>query len=119
MLDDLLDDVFDALDEIESVCITYRRGNQSVDLRAVVGETRSIDDTGKGQVITSRTRDYLIRTDALVLNGEQVEPRTLDKIEQEINGVATTWTVRNDDAGECFRYSDRSRRRLRIHTQER
>lgn len=116
MLDDLLDDVFDSLDSIESVEVTIRRGDQSIGgVQAVVGETRSVTQTAKGQTITTRTRDYHIRS-CLYAFGD---PRVGDVIEEEIDGNVIAWTVRKDDQGDCFRPFDRKLRRLRIFTQER
>lgn len=116
MLDDLLDDVFDALDSIESVKVTIRRGEVLItDVDAAVGETRSVTQTAKGQTITTRTRDYHIRS-CLYAFGD---PKVGDVIEQEIDGRVVAWTVRKDDHGDCFRHFDRNLRRLRIFTQER
>lgn len=97
--------------------VTYRRGGNSVEVTASIGQTtfRTVVDYG-AQVRTAR-RDYLVSTVDLVLNSERVLPEAGDRIE-EIDGDQTfVYEVMGPGGDEpAWRYSDPYRRVLRIHT---
>ena len=97
--------------------VTYRRGADSVDVLATVGETvfRLTEDYG-AQVRVVR-RDYLIAADDLVLSGQRVLPEAGDRIEESDGDQVFIYEVMGPGGGEPdWRYSDPYRRTLRIHT---
>jgi hypothetical protein len=102
-----------------TLTVTYRRGDQSVQVQATIGRTIfRLDAPGDGFGVTTRyvSRDYLIRAADLVLNGEQTLPQRGDEI-VESNGV--THEVMGPGSGEPdWRFSDPQRLTLRIHTKE-
>jgi hypothetical protein len=99
--------------------VTYRRGDQNVQVQATIGRTIfRLDAPSDGFGVTTRyvSRDYLIRAADLVLNGEQTLPQRGDQI-VELNGV--THEVMGPGSGEPdWRFSDPQRLTLRIHTKE-
>jgi len=97
--------------------VTYRRGEDSVQLSATVGMTvlRLEDDYGIEQRLTRR--DYLIEVADLVLAGQQVEPQAGDRIEEADGETTWVYEVMGPGGGEPdWRYSDPYRRVYRIHT---
>jgi len=97
--------------------VTYRRGADSVQVAATVGETvfRLVEDYG-AQVRVVR-RDYLIAADDLALNGQRVLPEAGDRIEETDGDRVFVYEVMGPGGGEPdWRYSDPYRRTLRIHT---
>ena len=68
--------------------VTYERGASSVEVQATIGQTvfRLNDDPGGGATIRDVSRDYLIRTADLVLDGETRQPQRGDRILEEVSG---------------------------------
>ena len=99
--------------------VTYRRGQQYVEVTASVGNTvfEVINDSGFAELVHSR--DYLIAADALVIAGTAVVPKPGDRIEEVLNGQTLVHDVMSPDQGKpCWRYSDPYRRTVRIHTKQ-
>ena len=99
--------------------VTYRRGQQSVEVTATVGQTtfEVINDSGFAELVHSR--DYLIAADTLVISGTAVIPKPGDRIEELLNGQTLVHDVMSPDQGKpCWRYSDPYRRTMRIHTKQ-
>jgi hypothetical protein len=99
--------------------VTYRRGEQSVQVQATIGRTIfRLDSPSDGFGVTTRyvSRDYLIRAVDLVLNGEQTLPERGDQI---VESIGVTHEVMGPGGGEPdWRFSDAQRLTLRIHTKE-
>jgi len=118
---DLLQTGLDWLEEQRkahlSRTVTYRRGTNSVEVAATVGETvfRLTEDYG-AQVRVVR-RDYLVAADDLVLSGQRLLPEAGDRIEETDGDKVFIYEVMGPGGGEPdWRYSDPYRRTLRIHT---
>lgn len=99
--------------------VIYRRGQQSVEVTASISSTifEVINDSGFVELVHSR--DYLIATEALVLDSATVLPKSGDRIEEVLNGQALTHEVMCPDRSKpCWRFSDPYRRCIRIHTKQ-
>lgn len=110
----------DRLEAKFGVSITYRRGSDTVALTATVGTELLRITESDGRVRTLRTeRDYLITAADLVINSAVTTPARGDLIDETIAGVTKRFTVLSPGGQEpAWRYSDRRRVRLRVHTKE-
>ena len=95
-----------------TVPVTYRRGTSSTTLSATIGKTifKVLDDYGRYQYIESR--DYLINSSILILDGKQVLPEPGDEVIED-NRVYEVMAPNHEPE---WRYSDSYRNCLRIHT---
>jgi len=97
--------------------VTYWRGGASVEVSATVGSSEHDVHDGFGGSIRVETRDYLIRTEDLILDDERTLPVSGDQVVEVIDGTEVTYEVAAPGQNEpCFRYSDSRRKTLRIHT---
>ncbi len=97
--------------------VIYRRGPLSVCVKATIGRTEYEQDDGYGVVIRQETRDFLIRTIDLVLEGEVTLPELGDRIEETQCGVVYSYEVLPiGGSQQHWTYSDQFRQTLRIHT---
>ena len=96
--------------------VTYRRGVESVVVKATIGRTLFEQDDGAGVIVRLQVRDYLIDTADLVLAGEPTLPAKGDRIEEIDAGQKHTYEVLPLGVEHHWRYSDPYRRTLRIHT---
>ena len=101
-----------------SQSVTYARGAYSVTVDATVG--RTIFDPGDGVATYQKweSRDYLIDTADLILNGSQTLPARGDTITETIGGVSVVYEVTSPKDTPHFVYSDAYRKKLRIHTSQ-
>lgn len=99
--------------QVAGVAVTYRRGEASVELTAVVGQTPTERDDGTGIVVRSKVRDYLIMATDLVLAGEPASPQKGDRIEEADGHVYEVMPVGSEPA---WRYSGPGRDVFRVHT---
>lgn len=99
--------------------VVYRRGTSSVDVQATIGSTAFRIDDDTGASIVSISRDYLVRTTDLVLDGSPALPRRGDQIEDDDGqGQTHVHEVMAPGGEPEWRYSDPQRSTLRIHTKE-
>ena len=96
--------------------VTYRRGMESVVVKATIGRTVFEQDDGAGVIVRTQVRDYLIDTADLVLAGQQTLPEKGDRIEETDAGQQFVHEVLPLGGEQHWRYSDPYRRALRIHT---
>ncbi|MCO6455476.1 MAG: hypothetical protein J5I93_09280 [Pirellulaceae bacterium] len=96
--------------------VTYRRGVESVVVKATIGRTLLEQDDGAGVIVRLQVRDYLIDTADLVLASEPTLPAKGDRIEEIDAGQKHTYEVLPLGGEQHWRYSDPYRRTLRIHT---
>jgi hypothetical protein len=99
-----------------TVDVTYRRGVDSVAVKATIGRTLFEQDDGAGVIVRLQVRDYLIDTADLVLAGEPTLPAKGDRIEEIDAGQKHIYEVLPLGGEQHWRYSDPYRRTLRIHT---
>lgn len=96
--------------------ITYRRGGQSVALRAQLGRTEFVVDNDSGVGVQVQVTDFLFAPSLLVLGGQQALPRPGDRIDwPQPDGKTATFEVRTDVGNDCYRL-DPLRTVLRVHT---
>lgn len=117
--------VNDALAEHASQDVVYRRGADQFTVAATNGTSRGSTAKEYGVREHWTARDFLISASALVLLGQQIEPAEGDQIVETITNdddepVATvTHTVLPPSTEEpAWRYSDPTRKRVRLHTKE-
>jgi hypothetical protein len=96
--------------------VTYRRGAESVGVKATIGRTVFEQDDGAGVIVRTQVRDYLIDTVDLVIAGQPTLPEKGDRIEETDAGKTYIYEVLPIGAEPHWRYSDPYRRTLRIHT---
>jgi len=96
--------------------VVYVRGGESVEVQATIGRTVFEQADEYGILHKTESRDYLIRTADLVLDGQSTLPKRGDQI-RETDGEATfIYEVLSPGDEPVFRYSDPYRKALRIHT---
>jgi hypothetical protein len=98
--------------------VTYRRGDQGVQVQATIGQTVFRIDGELGAVIHHVRRDYLIRAMDLVLPPDTTStlPQRGDRI---VDSNDVVHEVMGPGSGEPdWRYSDPQYQTLRIHTKE-
>jgi len=101
-----------------SVTIIYVRGEQFVELSAMVGRT-PFEVSDNGNVLHQfESRDYLITAADLVLGSAVTLPQPGDLITEVINGVTCYYQVLSQTGAPCYRYTDGSCIELRIHTKK-
>ncbi|MFA7195792.1 MAG: hypothetical protein WC210_08765 [Candidatus Neomarinimicrobiota bacterium] len=95
-----------------SVAVTYSRGADSVELEPTIGRTPySILD---GEVsVEYESRDYIVASSLLVLDGETVLPQRGDQITEASGDIYEVMAL---DGEHCFRRMGPSGEVLRIHT---
>lgn len=96
--------------------VTYLRGSDSVHAQATVGRTVFEQQDQFGAVQRTETRDYLVRTEDLILGGERALPRAGDRVREPGGTAALLYEVMSIGSEPPFRFSDPDRRTLRIHT---
>lgn len=89
--------------------VVYRRGGESIELKAVPGRTvfRTTDDSGA--YVRTETRDFIVPAGSLAF-----EPEPGDEI--VFSGMV--YEVLAPGGESVWRWSDRYRTALRIHTKE-
>ncbi|MFO7958338.1 MAG: hypothetical protein R6X33_14725 [Candidatus Brocadiia bacterium] len=92
--------------------VTYRRGAAEATVPATVAATRFEVDDGTGMILEQETRDYLIATADLVLEGRNVLPERGDEI---VDG-AEVYEAMDLGPERHYRFCDPDRTTLRIHT---
>jgi len=96
--------------------VTYRRGADSVEVTATIGETPFRIAQGYGAEIVVRMRDYLIEAADLVLDGAEVLPEAGDRIEEVVGDDTYVHEVMGPGNGEPpWRWSGPDRGTLRVH----
>jgi hypothetical protein len=96
--------------------VIYRRGEQLVSVVAVIGRSQFEAVSEDGIVTRFESRDFLIATLDLVLNGTKIEPRRGDRVVEEANGQVHEYEVSAPEQENVYRYCDPFRELMRIHT---
>jgi hypothetical protein len=91
--------------------VTYTRGGQSVTLAAWVGRTAFKRSAENGAALVWGERDYLFPAAALVIAGAPAVPQKGDRVTEG----ALTFEVMAVGDEPVWRYSDQTRRFIRVH----
>ncbi|MFA5291945.1 MAG: hypothetical protein WC496_02810 [Phycisphaerae bacterium] len=100
------------LKQFASSEVAYRRGQDSVVVKAIIGSTKVEVDDGGGAKIKTDIIDFLISTADLVLNGSAITPQHGDKIELGSCEYEVLFLAGDG----CWRFSDAFGKTMRIHT---
>jgi hypothetical protein len=96
--------------------VIYKRDAFSVGINATVGRTLFEVDKGRGILEKIESRDFLVLTQDLILDGNQTLPERGDVI-RETRGTSTfVYEVMAPGKEPHYRYSDPYRKTLRIHS---
>lgn len=96
--------------------VTYWRGQFSVELLATAGETVWEVEQTEAVMLDTNQRDYLIATDELIIDGETITPLAGDRIKETLGADVAVFEVAAPFDEPPWRYSDRDRLTLRVHT---
>jgi hypothetical protein len=117
-LNKIILDNFNTVLAVNGVDVTYQRGNDTVTVKAVIGITNFRIDTDYGISEHIESRDYLIKASDLIINGESILPKKLDKIKQTIANQTITYEPLAPGDEPLFIWHDTARQVLRIHTKQ-
>jgi hypothetical protein len=99
--------------------VVYQRGTISpLELAATIGRTVFEQADEYGIIHKTESRDFLIRSADLMIDGVQVTPKSGDRIRESTDQQTLVYEVMapNQTGGCPWKYSDAYRRTLRIHT---
>lgn len=96
--------------------VVYVRGTDSITATATIGRTIFRFDNAFGIQERYESRDYLILSADLEIDGEVVIPIMGDKIKELVGETTFVYEIMAPGGEPCWRYSDPYRRTLRIHT---
>jgi hypothetical protein len=97
--------------------VSYVRGAERLTLSATFGRTPMEVADGYGSIRIDYTgRDFLVRSENLVLGGTYAEPLRGDRIEELVGDKTHVYEVMAQDNEQPFRYCDPNRKLMRIHT---
>lgn len=96
--------------------VVYRRDVLMVTLPATIGKTEFEIDDEFGVVQRLESRDFLILTSDLILNGTVTLPERGDIIVEPAGSQTLQYEVTAPGKAPCWRYADLYRQTLRIHT---
>ena len=96
--------------------VTYQRGTNSVGVKATIGRTLFEQADDFGVIQKTESRDFLVLTVDLVLNGERVLPKPGDRVREMQGDQVFIYEVMAPGTEPPFRYSDAYRQTVRIHT---
>lgn len=115
VFDQAITDQYESLREAAGVAVRYRRGDESVELIVVRGNSRYEIADNSGMMVNKDVLDFIILTSELVLDDENVLPMAGDRIE-ELDSGAVHELMQPSPSETLWRYSDRNRSRVRVHT---
>jgi len=96
--------------------VMYVRDNDSVNVPATIGRTEFEQADEYGVVHRIESRDFLVRTDALVLGNKVVLPQAGDRVREMVGEQVFIYEVMAPGGEPPWRYNDPYRQTLRIHT---
>lgn len=98
--------------------IQYRRGSDTIDIRATLGHSEHESINSHGVVDLIRSRDFIIDRADLTFGGVHVEPQRGDLIVLEIDGTSATFEVFSPDGSESafFTATNKYETVWRVHT---
>ncbi len=115
-MSDPFGNLFASLRALEGVTVTYRRGEESFEVTAVIGSTKVEIADQNGRRVRVEVRDYLLASADLLIDEQPIEPQNGDVIEQTIGTNVNSYEVTPLGADDCWRFSDPGQLEYRIHT---
>jgi len=94
--------------------ITYRRGSRAIEMRATVGRTDWEVDDGHGYLERFESRDFVVRSSDLVLEGRKSLPSPGDRISEV--GSTAVYEVMAPPRAPAWRNADPDGISIRIHS---
>jgi len=104
--------------QLRTVPVTYVRGDATVTLQATIGRTVFQQQGEYGVLERTESRDFLVRTEDLVLGGTVTLPERGDRVREADGGQVFVYEVVAPGREPHFCYSDPYRKTLRIHTKQ-
>ena len=102
--------------EYTTETVRYERGVDGVDLSATIGRTLFEVDSGYGVIERIESRDFLVLTSDLMLEGVAALPQRGDRIRETQGATIYVYEVMAPGKEPHYRCSDPYRKTLRIHT---
>lgn len=96
--------------------VVFRRGADQVSLSATIGRTVFRVDKGYGLSERTEARDFIVRTEDLVLNATLVTPKAGDQVLEPVSDKYHIYELMAPEGEPCWRYSDPYRLAIRMHT---
>ncbi len=96
--------------------VEYVRAESSVGLPAVIGRTPFEEADEHGVIRRSESRDFIFSASSLILDDEITTPRKGDRIRELIGDKWQIYQVGTQGSEPAFRFTDTSRRVIRVHT---
>lgn len=97
-----------------TACILRREDDRTIEFDAIPGMTQWEGESYEGASFRFETRDFIVQTSLLLLDGLPYRPDAGDEIDVAAMGVIFQ-VFAPTDAG-CWRYSDPAEQSIRIHT---
>lgn len=97
---------------VAATTVTYRRGDDEVELPATRASPGALVDSGD-VVISGITDDWVVNAADLAFDGDPITAAPNDEIEDD---AGVKYRVSQNHPDGCFRYCDGSRLMIRIHT---
>lgn len=114
LLDDAVSELLASQQATAGMAVRYGRGVLDVELTAIPGRSQHESDGTGNEAIGARSRDWLIEPSDLVLEGETITPQRGDTV--TLGDVV--YEVVHRGESECFRWTDQTRRLIRVYSQE-
>lgn len=96
--------------------VVYSRGAEAIELTAWVGRLEFRRTPQEQTAVLAGQRDYLFAAADLRLGGGVATPKKGDRITERVDGQDLVYEISAPADEPVWRYSDQSRRIIRVHT---
>jgi hypothetical protein len=100
---------------LEGQAISYRRGADTVVLRAVIGQRTFESSEANGSRVQIISTDFLVDPSKLRIAGQEIKPERRDQIDRIVRGLAETYQPLPESVAPMWEWSDPEHTLLRIH----
>lgn len=114
LLDDAVAELLRSQQATAGVAVKYGRGVLDVELTAIPGRSQHETEGPVNEAIGTMSRDWLIDPTDLAIAGQAITPLRGDTIKVG----SQVFEVVHRGESECFRYTDQTRRMIRVYTVE-
>jgi hypothetical protein len=116
MLKDGAEFLSDQLHASASEPVVYVRGDDEVDLSAIIGRMEGAGQDTDGYTTDGDQVDFIIAAADLVIDAAAVEPEIGDYIKHTRDGVEYKYTLARDELDRLYRRCDEHGFDIRVHT---